>query len=184
MTSYGMSMVMKDCEYGTNRLPVKAWCSFSSRDWRDQYLAQVVSWMLTENVTRSLPPDWQGKYTIERGRKCIKGREEEGKSLLVVDRSTLRAIGLMILFVIKTEGGDGETELRLGYLLSEATLGQGIASELLTGFVTWCGKSLQFRQSLGVLHPTIWHLLDCWKRTGSNSHSMAPRSLWASNCIN
>ena len=117
---------------------MKEWRSFSSCDWRDQDLAQVVSEMLTENMTRSLPPAWQGKYTIERGRKWIKERDEEGTTLLVVDRSTLRAISMMILFVIEAEGGNGETELRLGYLLSEDTLRQGIASELLTGFVAWC----------------------------------------------
>ena len=98
---------------------MKEWRSFSSCDWRDQDLAQVVSEMLTENMARS-------------------PRDEERTTLLVVDRSTLRVIGLMILFVIEAEGGNGETELRLAYLLSADTLKQGIASELLTGFVAWC----------------------------------------------
>ena len=109
--------------------------------------------MLTENVTRSLPPAWQGKYTIERGRKWIKERDEKGTTLLVVDRSTLRVIGLMILFVIEAEGGNGETELRLGYLLSEDTLRQGIASELLTGFVAWCREESPISSIAGGVAP-------------------------------
>ena len=59
-------------------------------------MVQVVSDMLTENVTRSLPPAWQSEYIIERGRKWIKEPDEEGTTLVVVDRSTLRVIGLMI----------------------------------------------------------------------------------------
>jgi len=43
---------------------VKEWRSFSSCDWRDQDLAQVVSEILTENITRPPPPARQGKYTI------------------------------------------------------------------------------------------------------------------------
>ena len=109
--------------------------------------------MLTENVTRSLPPAWQGKYTIERGRKWIKERDEEGTTLLVVDRSTLRVIGLMILFVIEAEGGNGETELRLAYLLSADTLKQGIASELLTGFVAWCREESPISSIAGGVAP-------------------------------
>ena len=131
---------------------MKEWRSFSSRDWRDQDLAQVVSEMLTENVTRSLPPAWQGKYTIERGRKWIKERDEEGTTLLVVDRSTLRVIGLMIFF-IEAEGGNGETELRLAYLLSADTLKQGIASELLTGFVAWCREESPISSIAGGVAP-------------------------------
>ena len=109
--------------------------------------------MLTENMIRSLPPAWQGKYTIERGRKWIKERDEEGTTLLVVDRSTLRVIGLMILFVIEAEGGNGETELRLAYLLSADTLKQGIASELLTGFVAWCREESPISSIAGGVAP-------------------------------
>lgn len=86
-------MVMKDREFGTNRLLVKEWRSFSSRDWRDQDLAQVVSEMLTENMTRSLPPAWQGKYTIERGRKWIKERDEKERRCW---SSTGRPYGLSV----------------------------------------------------------------------------------------
>lgn len=128
---------------------MKEWRSFSSCDWRDQDLAQVVSEMLTENVTRSLPTAWQGEYTIERGRKWIKERDREGTTLLVVDRSTLRVIGLMILFVIEAEGCNGETELRLAYLLSADTSKQGIASELLTGFVAWCRQEFPISSIAG-----------------------------------
>ena len=44
----------------------------------------------------------------------------------------------MILFEMEAEEGNGATDIRLGYLLSESTWGKGIASELVHGFVSWC----------------------------------------------
>ena len=92
---------------------------------------------LTEPVTRSLPPSWQGSYSLPRGREWIKERDKEWSALLVIDKLTHQAVGLMILSM-QVDDGKGEADIRLGYLLSEATWGKGIASELVNGFVSWC----------------------------------------------
>ena len=131
-------MVLKTCAFETKRLLVKEWHSLLPGDYQRHQLSDVVVEILTEPVTRSLPEPWQGMYTIERAREWIKERDNEGTTLLVIDKLTPKAIGLMILVETELQEGNGGTEVRLGYLLSEATWGKGIASELVNGFVSWC----------------------------------------------
>ena len=131
-------MILKACEFDTERLIVKEWRSLLPSEWRQQELEHVVAAILTERVTRSLPVSWQGSYTIERAREWITKRDEEGATLLVIDKMTHQAVGLMILFEMQAEEGNSSIDVRLGYLLSEDTWGQGIASELVKGFASWC----------------------------------------------
>ena len=131
-------MVLKACAFGTERLLVKEWHSLSSNDRQQKDLAEVVAGILTEPVTRSLPLSWQGGYSLDRAGEGIKVRDEEGITLLVIDKSTHRAVGLMILFEMRAEDSIDGSELRLGYLVSEAAWGKGIASESVGGFVSWC----------------------------------------------
>lgn len=92
--------------------------------------------MLTPSVTQSLPEAWQGAYTTERANEWIDERDREGATLLVLERSSRTPVGLMILFESDDEQID--RTIRLGYLLSESAWGQGLASELVQGFVKWC----------------------------------------------
>ena len=107
-------MLLKNCAFETQRLLVKEWHSLQPNDWQPRDLAHVVADMLTDPVTRSLPPSWQGGYTVERAREWIRERDEEGATLLVVDKPTGQAIGLMILFEMEAENGGGR-DVRLGY---------------------------------------------------------------------
>ncbi|WP_089938303.1 GNAT family N-acetyltransferase [Candidatus Entotheonella palauensis] len=131
-------MICRGCAFETERLLVNEWHAISSRDWPQQDLAYAVATMLTEPVTRSLPVSWQGSYTVERAREWIEERDREGTTLVVVDKSTKQAVGLMILFETDAEDGGDGIEVRLGYLLSESAWGQGFASKLVRGFVGWC----------------------------------------------
>lgn len=133
------SMILKACAFETERLLVKEWHSLSASDWPQQDLAHVVMTTLTEPVTRSLPPSWQGSYSKERASQWIQERDdEEGATLLAIDKSTRQPIGLMILFESQSETDNGCIDVRLGYLLAEAAWGKGFATELVTGFVSWC----------------------------------------------
>lgn len=122
-----------DYSYSTNRLVVREWHSVSSDEWDQENLAIVVKNILTPQVTQSLPPAWQGSYTLERANNWIKERDEEGVTLVVFEKSTRSPIGFIILF----ESARGK-DLRLGYLLTEPTWGKGFATELIEGFVEWC----------------------------------------------
>jgi ribosomal-protein-alanine N-acetyltransferase len=129
-------MICRTCSFVTDRLIAREWHSLSADDWVGQDLAVVVRTMLTPHVTQSLPEGWKGDYTTGRATTWIKERDREGATLLVLDRSSRVPIGLMILFESDDEQ-PGRT-VRLGYLLSASAWGQGLASELVRGFVDWC----------------------------------------------
>lgn len=131
-------MKCEACAFETERLLVREWHSPSALDLPQRDLAGVVADMLTEVVTRSLPPSWQDGFSVECARRWIEERDDDGTTLLVVDRSTRQAVGLMILFEMDAEAAAGGTEVRLGYLLAEPAWGKGLASELVQGFVAWC----------------------------------------------
>jgi RimJ/RimL family protein N-acetyltransferase len=131
-------MDIRTCTFETDRLIVKEWHSLSISDLRQRDLASVVAAIMTEPVTRWLPVSWQGTYSDTHAREWIEDRDEEGTTLLVIDKSTHSGVGLMILFESQDESGSSSSELRLGYMLSEDTWGRGIATELVSGFVKWC----------------------------------------------
>ena len=131
-------MICRACAYDTDRLLVREWHSAGRDEWSAQDLARFVVEAMTEPVTHSLPPSWQGPYTQERARDWIAERDGEGPTLLIVERSTHQAIGLMILFESTAENQVAGVDVRLGYLLAESAWGKGLASELIAGFVAWC----------------------------------------------
>ena len=91
-------------------------------------------------MTRSLPEQWAGDYTVERARSWIAERDAESVTLMVLDRSSGHPLGLMLLFEEHVAGhrAEGSVHVRLGYLLGEDSWGKGFASELVAGFVRWC----------------------------------------------
>ena len=164
--------ILDTCYFETERLLVKEWHSFSPCDWQQQELAHVVASMLTEPVTRALPPDWQGNYSLDRALEWIRDRDDEGTTLLVVDRLVGSSIGLIILFEMPSEADVDHTDVRLGYLLSEDVWGKRIASELLRGFVDWCrehatiasisgGVASDNHASIRVLEKNGFHIVQC-----------------------
>lgn len=126
-------ILIRDHRFSTERLLINEWKSFSPDEWPRQDLPGIVMEVLTERVTQSLPPSWQGKYTLNRADQWIKERDDEGVTLLVVEQASQRAIGMIVLFE-----SDDSAHFRLGYMLAETAWGQGFASELIAGFVEWC----------------------------------------------
>ena len=122
-------------QFSTNRLLIKEWHSLESYEWNQEALPEVVKRILSPTVTQSLPPMWQGDYTIERASKWIQQQDSECITLLIVDKSTKNTIGFIILFE-----DDKNSILRLGYLLCEQEWGKGYATELIAGFTKWCEK--------------------------------------------
>ncbi len=103
-------------------------------------LADVIVELLTPVVTRSLPAQWSGDYSVERARAWIAERDDEGVTLMALERSSSRPIGLVLLFVESAGHERRSAEVRLGYLLGEDTWGKGFASEIVAGLVGWCRK--------------------------------------------
>lgn len=129
---------------------MREWHSISSDEWDQEALETIVKIILTPQVTRSLPPAWQGDYTLERARDWIKERDDDGVTLIVVEKSTRSPIGFIILF----ESTDGR-DLRLGYLLAEPAWGKGFASELIKGLVEWCKNNNIYTVTGGVENDNI-----------------------------
>ena len=128
------------CKFTTSRLVINEWHSLEASECNSLDLSSVVANMLTEPVTQSLPPGWQGAYDIERAKQWINERDQESTTLLVVEQDSKEAIGLMILFEF-THETTNDIEIRLGYLLAENAWGKGYATELLSGFVEWCRQN-------------------------------------------
>lgn len=136
------------CSFTTDRLAVAGWHQPEGTTDAADDLAVVVAAMLTPAVTHALPPGWQGQYTPERATRWIIERDLEGQTLLVVDRATSQAIGLVMLHESAAADGAG-VDIRLGYLLAEAAWGNGFGSELVAGFVTWCRQHSGVRSISG-----------------------------------
>jgi len=126
------------CAFETERLLAREWHSLSPAEWNERDLADVVAQMLTEPVTRSLPEPWHGRYSLDRAGAWVEERDEEGTTLLVIEKSSREPVGLVLLFETTTGDDTHGIDVRLGYLLSEASWGAGFASELVAGLVLWC----------------------------------------------
>lgn len=119
----------REYNFSTRRLVVVDWHASFIRAGSDSRLAEVVQRILTPAVTKNLPRDWQGLYSVERANQWIADRERESTMLLVTDRELGDPIGLLIL----SEGDDAS--VRIGYVLAEHSWGKGLAGELVHGLI-------------------------------------------------
>lgn len=133
--------------FTTERLIVDEWHSFSADEWAQQNLVDVVQQVMTESVTKTLPPPWQGKYSQARARQWITERDAEGVTLLALNNTNAQPVGLTVLF-----DADNNGHLRLGYMLAESAWGKGFATELISGLVNWA-RSHQVHSITGGVEP-------------------------------
>lgn len=139
----------RDPGFWTKRLRAAEWHR-AERTGASLDLSAVVAAMLTEPVTRWLPPHWQGPYTRARAEAWIAEQDAEGTVLLVVHRETDEPLGLVLLF---EEPVDDGIDVRLGYLLAESAWGKGYGGELLGGIVAWCHERGDVRTIIGGVAP-------------------------------
>ena len=138
---------MDEIGFATERLRVRKWHT-AERAGDVEDTPTTVATMLTEPVTRWLPPDWQGTYTRGRAADWIAERDAEGPVLLVEDRESGTPVGLVLLFEEARADGEG-VDIRLGYLLAESAWGRGLGGELLGGFLSWCRTRADVRSIIG-----------------------------------
>ena len=130
-----MSDSLESLSFDSERLVVSEWHRAVERTGLD--LARSIVELMTPLTTRSLPESWRGDYSLERAQRWIAERDAESPTLLVTDRQTGEAIGLLIVFLDSSADEDSGGDARLGYLLSDSVWGQGLASELVAGLVGW-----------------------------------------------
>lgn len=159
----------RDLAFDTERLLVREWNSIFSSDWHENSLPEAVVRVMTAKVTASLPDEWQGDFTFERAVEWIKERNQEGSTLMIVARDSKIALGFIILHFL-SEGEDEGAKLRLGYMLSEASWGQGLGSEIVARFLQWAlakkigsilaGVALENRASQRVLEKNGFQVIE------------------------
>ncbi len=121
-----------DYGFATERLVADEWHKIECEIGSHNELPLIVQSILTPSVTVSLPVAWQGPYNYQRAREWIDERDQEGTTLLVIERSSRLPVGLLILFEVEPR------DLRTGDMLAESAWGKGFATELIHGLVGWC----------------------------------------------
>jgi RimJ/RimL family protein N-acetyltransferase len=124
---------LDDCEFVTARLQVGPWHAAAQRAGLD--LAGVIGELLTDRTTVALPDSWHENYTVERARTWIDERDAESPTLLAMEAASARPIGLVILAEIPLD--ESMVDVRIGYVIAEASWGRGFATELLSGLIDW-----------------------------------------------
>lgn len=124
---------LDDCEFLTRRLQVGPWRELAQREALD--LAGVIAELLTDRTTVALPEPWQGNYNIERARTWIDERDAESPTLLVMEAASATPVGLVVLAEIPLD--ESVVDVRIGYVIAEASWGRGLATELLSGLIDW-----------------------------------------------
>jgi ribosomal-protein-alanine N-acetyltransferase len=139
-------VICRSCRYQTERLQVNEW--HAPEHARTDLPAMVID-LLTPAVTDALPDAWKGTYSPDRAGQWIAERDQEGTTLLVVERDSDRTIGVVILFEQMVDNDPDHVAVRLGYLLDQSSWGQGYATELIEGFVAWCRRQASLRSITG-----------------------------------
>jgi RimJ/RimL family protein N-acetyltransferase len=138
--------------------------------WHDRRdpdaLADFVGSLLTDSVTRALPPDWKGPFDRVRAMAWIDARDRESTVLLIETSDPVEAIGLVLLH-------DGEPSVvRFGYLLAERAWGRGLGTEVIQALARWARHSPNVDTLVGGVDDTnaasIRVLTKCgFERTGT-----------------
>ena len=124
---------LDDCEFATGRLQVGPWRAVAQRAELD--LAEVIAELLTDRTTVALPESWQGNYTLDRARAWIEERDAESPTLLVVGAASASPAGLVVLAELPLD--DLTVDVRIGFLIAEASRVRGFTPELPSGLIDW-----------------------------------------------
>ena len=140
-------MALRDCYFETDRLIVHDWSRLLTGSTAEELRNTFVVSLLTEAVTRDLPPGWQGPYDTDRAASWFVERQSESTVLLIADRSDGRPVGLLILS--EPENSYRSLDIRLGYMIDESAWGRGFATEVVAGMADWCRTNGTIRSLIG-----------------------------------
>ncbi|MEI8610890.1 GNAT family protein [Enterovibrio sp. Hal110] len=111
-------------------------------------LSTELATLLTSNVKRHLPPDLQAVSDTESALCWLEQTLEDCQfvALRLADDDALVGFFLLYVEVNAQRGGQPRLasphySLRLGYVVAETFQGQGLASEMVEGLITWCQTS-------------------------------------------
>lgn len=129
-------------KYQTQRLRVVEVSSESLNDDLSYLTAKAIE-LLTPHVVEDLPSYFQDVNTLSDAQLWIEKMLDDGLLLVVHHSDTNLICGFLFVHV------EQDNEAYIGYLLGESYWGQGLATELLTGFIDLCIKSQVWRKLIG-----------------------------------
>lgn len=124
--------------FNTERLSIFSWRPILEEHSDRQELEAALPAILTPRALEHLPPALQLSQNNGGISSWVDQRAEESDVLLVKSRHDNELVGLLILASDPSEMLT--PEIHVGYLLGEASWGQGIATELIQGLVYAAGK--------------------------------------------
>jgi len=127
--------------FQTERLNIKG-ISLFDYDSIDLLKLDVLK-IMSPKVTKSLPLGWQNIDSTTQAEVWLKEQIEESVFFSIQLRTDSNNIGF--LFLYEPSNLSIPIDIRVGYLLSEDYWGNGLASELISGLITWC-------ESLGTIN--------------------------------
>lgn len=133
--------------FETIRMRAESWSATVDRREQRRVLVEELKNVLTPQVLRHLPEPLQMSEAHPEIDEWVTARAAESDVMLVRDCASDRLLGLLIL----AEFVDSEvlTTVHLGYLFSEEAWGNGYATELIAGLVSWYRDKDQSVQLFG-----------------------------------
>lgn len=142
--------------FTTQRLAVEDWTATLDVAQSRAALIGELAEILTDAALEHLPPPLAvGPGGIDA---WIDARTAESDVLLVRQRNDDTLVGLMILAVLPAI--EAKTDLHIGYILGERVWGQGLASELLRGFVTAIKGPIRLVAGVSTSNPASVRVLE------------------------
>ena len=125
--------------FKTERLSVSTAELWSETAVHSKLLDSVLC-LLTPAVVKSLPGNFQGITSLTSAENWLKTMMAESQLFVVQLSNSDNIVGFIFLY----DGEDGTAHV--GYLLGESYWGRGLATELMTGFVSWCTDYTESKQ--------------------------------------
>jgi RimJ/RimL family protein N-acetyltransferase len=128
-------------EFSTSRLAVKELIAPLATAERSR-LVQVLPTILTPEVVKDLPDYFQNIHSHSDAEQWLERMLSESR-LLQISYGEHSVIGFLFVHV------EADADAYIGYLLAEPYWGQGLASELLQGFIQVASQVEGWQQLLG-----------------------------------
>lgn len=122
--------------YKTNRLSV---CEAFIIPQESKLLAAITE-LLSPRVVESLPSNFQNINSLSDAEDWYRNMLSESRLFMVNFANTDTIIGFVFVFV------ENDTDAHIGYLLGEPYWGQGYATELLEGLITFMKLENQIKR--------------------------------------
>jgi [ribosomal protein S5]-alanine N-acetyltransferase len=129
-------------EYETQRLRVFELTRDRIKANHSQLLARVIE-LLSPAVVENLPPSFHDVNTLSAAQLWLDKMLDEGELLALHHYDTNSISGFLFVHV------EQSSEAQIGYLLGESYWGQGLATELLSGFIELCIKTQAWSKLIG-----------------------------------